>query len=300
MTPEQDTATDLQPEVIAPEVKEEHEELSEQGEKESPEEYGKRVQSRINKEVRKRHDLEREFEKQRDTWRKDFESMASVNTELKTAVESMNKTAKVIEEQTKPKPIDHVKEIDQNIKELKTQRMAALDNADFKLLGMIDEQIDNLKDKKYEAKLERERELILSQTAKTVAETKKDTNGNEVNPTVQAWAEDTPWYNEESDEHDPIMHAAAIKMYDIVTNDPGWKSKTLGKQLAEIRRRTEEKFHYGKKAPPNPTVEGVGTYSTGMKKEVTLNDDQKYVAARIFPNLTPKEAEKKYAANLGL
>ena len=294
---EQDTATNLpvEEQEVVEEKKEELEELT-KGEEETEEQYGKKVQTRINKLTKKLREAEREFEKERDTYRKDFELMANNNRELKEAIDAMKQTASVIAEQTRPKPPDIVKEIDANIKSLRSKRAEALENADFKLLGIIDDQLDDLKDKRYEAKLNQELLKEREQIEKKVTETKKD-NGD-VNPVIEAWVDDTPWYNDRSREYDPAMKAAAIAIHDIVINDHAWSNKTLRQQLAETKRRTEAKFGYGKKEQPPPSVEGVDSMSTGMKTPTILTDDQKYVAVRMFPNLTPKDAEKKYSQYL--
>ena len=197
MTPEQDTATDLQPEVEEPVVTEEQKEELEaapKAEEETHEQYGKRVQDRINKLTKKLRDTEREMETIKSTTRSDFEAMTQHNQELKEAIAAMTTTANVIAEQTRPKPVDVTKEIDSSIKGLKAKRLEAYDNADFKMIAMIDDQLDELKDRKYEAKmaqeLAKERESI---EKKVTTAQKTDT---QLNPTIEAWVEDTPWYND--------------------------------------------------------------------------------------------------------
>jgi hypothetical protein len=297
---EQDTATNLpveEPEVPVTEEQKEELEAAPKTEEETHEQYGKRVQDRINKLTKKLRDTERETELIKNTTRADFEAMAQQNREMKEAITAMTNTANVIAEQTKPRPPDVVKEIEESIKTLRGKRAEALNNADFNMLGMVDDQLSDLMEKKYEAKMKQELAKEREKIEQKVTATQKA--DPQLNPTIEAWVEDTPWYNDGHKDFDPAMQAAAIAIHGMVINDPAWKSKTLRQQLNETKRRTEAKFNFGKGNNSPPTVEGVGNMSSGMKESIVLSDDQKYVAVRMFPNLTPKEAEKKYASALG-
>jgi hypothetical protein len=303
MPPEQDTAQDLQDEEVKDEqLTEEQKDVAEkldaspQQDGETHEQYGKRVQDRINKMTRKIRETERELETIRSTTRQDFEGMAENNRQLKEALEAMKQTANVIAEQTRPKPVDMVKELDTSIKELKGKRAEALDNADFKLLGIIDDQLDDLKEKKYEAKMQQELSKEREKIEQKVTATQKA--DPQLNPTIEAWVEDTPWYNDAHKDFDPVMQAAAIAIHGMVINEPTWKSKTLRQQLNETKRRTEAKFNGGKGSSP-PTVEGVSSMSAGTVQATNLSEDQKRVARMLYPELTPKDAEKKYTSGLG-
>lgn len=297
MTPEQvaENQESLQEEQVVEQVTEEQKEVAEklgvvQEKDETEENYGKRVQKRINELTKKVHDKDRETEAIIKQTKADFEAMADQNRQLKESIDRMTKATEAVAEHTKPKPQDPFIAIDSEIKTLKARKLEAYDIADFKAIAMIDDRLDELKDKKYEIRLQREKDELAQKIDKKTQEPP-----NAVNSVVESWIEETEWYNLNSDKYDPIMVGAAIKLEEVLADDPAWKNKSVRQRLNEVKRRVEDKFSYGKtKAPPN-TVEGVSNMSTGEAKTITLSEDQKYVARMMFKNMTPKDAEKKYA-----
>lgn len=301
--PEQATADvqdlqEQQEEITQPlteEQKETAEKLGIKQEKdETEEQYGKKVQKRISELTKKFHDKERELETVTAQTRADFEAMVEQNRRLQETVERMTKATESIVENTKPKPPDPFKEIDTEIKSLKTKKAEALENADFKALSYIDDRLDELKERKYEIRLQREKDELAQKIDKKEKESPKDT----ANVIVEAWIDATEWYNEKSDKYDPIMAGAAIKLEEQLAQDPAWKNKSVKARLDETKRKIEERFGYGKPKQSTMTVDGVNNMSPDGGKPVTLSDDQKYVAHRMFKDLPAKDAEKKYAQYL--
>ena len=164
----------------------------------------------------------------------------------------------------------------------------------FEQVALLDDQLDSLKDSLYDAKLEKEVNKGKEELEKKVSERKAKDSGEIV---VDAWVQQNPWANAKKKEYDPIMFGAAVEVEKLLSADPVWGKKDLDERLGEVKKIVEGRFNYGKpKASPPSAVEGVGGAMPANGTPVSLTEDEKYVAVRIFPNLDAKDAEKKYLA----
>lgn len=303
---DQDTAEtkDLQPqeeetqeeEQLTPEQKDAAQKLGiVQATDETDEQYGKKVRKRINELTKKVHDKDRELESFISQSRKDFEAMAEQNRMLRESVERMTKATEAVVEHSKPAPPDPFKDINEEIKTLKAKKADAISESDFKAVSLIDDRLDELKDRKYEIKLKLEKDELVQ---KINQKKEEQPQADVTHLIVNAWVESTEWYDESNEKYDPIMAGAAIKLEEKLANDPAWKNKTIKARLEEVKKRIEERFSYGKPRQTGMTVDDVNSISPTAGKPAMLTEDQKHVAHRMFQNLTPKEAEKKYSQYL--
>lgn len=215
--------------------------------------------------------------------------------ELRTQNEQL---AKTIEEfktgQQKRTEDDQQTAVQNTLAALKSQRAEALDANDLKKAYELQDQIQELTIKMHTPAPKKEEPVNIDEALAK----------REVEQAVRSFTADTPWFNPQKQEYDPIMAGAAKEIDTILAKDPVWGKKPVADQLTEVKRRVEERFGYkgnGGGAPSGGRLPGVGPVNTGGgagRGSITLTPDQVKAARMLFPNDTNPEA--KYAEQLKL
>lgn len=249
------------------------------------------VQKRIDKltakfraEERRRQDNEKKLTELQEQYKRDIDLMRQHNQQVIEAVKAG---------QPKTQAPDEVAELTAKVKELKVQRAKALKEMDLDTTIDLDEKIDALKDSIYDKKLAITRTTTEKEVSQRVSE-------QSIKATAQQFINSVPWIrvptpdNPNPDYH-PGMEGAAVSYEKYLSSLPEWQGKNYSDLLAEVRRKVEEDYGYGKPKPKPPTVAGVGTSSVnGTPASFKLSDDERHVATMMFPDMAPREAEKKY------
>lgn len=249
---------------------------------------------RANKEnERKTKELEAKLaEKDRDIedLRRHNQAVAEALEELKTAKAEGDKD--VVEETYRT-----------TLQALRDQRKAAIANDDKSTAADIQDKIDDLREErtKWVVNREKEKEKEKEKTADAGA-------APDVSAAVAEFVSSSPWYDENHEEYDELMASAAKGLSSKLSADPAWANKSAKVFLAEVKKRVEARFGYGKKdedkdkdkdeqrRPFEQNLGGVDTSGNRGTKTVTLSPEERRVARLLNPD--DPNAEIKYAEQL--
>lgn len=236
---------------------------------------------RFQKVYGKMKEFERQLNEKDAQHTRDIELLRQHNEQLIAAVRAG---------QSRPETKDVAEEINAKIRELKSAKVQAKKDLDWDREAMLEDQIDDLKEKLSDRK-------ILSRTERAKQETERSAGVKQVSQVLIDFQESTPWFNENSDAYDPLMEGAAIALDNKLLRDPKWAKRPMIERLNEVRKRVEERFGVTK-APKIPTVEGAGGSRQAGVTKTNLSDDQKRVARLMFRDMDTDKAEKLYAEQL--
>ena len=241
---------------------------------EDTEGLSKNVQKRIDKLTKKMRDFEREAQEKESV----VSMLRQQNEELFEIVKQHSTGQQRVTQQTVDPEV--------TMRELKKLRNEARKDLDWDKVDLLDDQIDRVKDMLADQKISTLRAEHENKARET--ESKAD-----IQRIVAKWASDAEWFDKDGAKYDPIMAGAAIEYDKLLGAKPEWKSRPLMERLAKVKEDIEKRFRY--EAPPKmPTVEGGNHGNAPQAPSMTLTDDERYVAHRMFAHKPAKEAEKIY------
>jgi len=169
------------------------------------------------------------------------------------------------------------------IESLEAKKVQAMQDEDYGAVTQIDRQMRAEESKKLKAEWEAE------QAAKTPPPAEQPPD-----PAVQRFFIENKWAdpNPENQEFNAKMFRYARTLdADLEAQYP---RMLMTERLQKVKEETEAVF--SKKAAPIPTVEGGGEYyeAPAAGEKVSLTQEQKAVAIRSMPDLSPAEAIKEY------
>lgn len=174
-------------------------------------------------------------------------------------------------------------EYEKALKDLKSQRKAALEEGDYETFERLEDNLEELKQLKPEP-------IDLH-----------DGTPSEVNiPELEAWRSENPWYAS-----DPVMRGAADAVaLDYVKRDPSAKAdpaRVLNHVTQEIRKKFPQEFSTRRTSPTKPVAEPSSRGSTKGKNskytEKHLTDEQRKIA-RTFVEAGAMKSIQEYVDQL--
>jgi hypothetical protein len=236
---------------------------------EDTEGLSKNVQKRIDKLTKKMRDFEREAQ-EKETIIQDLLEIVKQKTVVETQVAAPQQ---VVSPET-------------TMRQLRTMLNEARKDLDWDKVALLENEIDKVKDLITEQKISALRADHENKTKETESKT-------ETERIVAKWVATAPWFDKDNDQYDPDMVGAAIERDKILSGKPEWKNKPLMERLNRVKELIEKRFNYN--PPPKfPTVEGGNHGNAPQAPSMTLTDDERYVAHRMFAHKPAKEAEKIY------
>ena len=228
----------------------------------------------------------------------DFKSLAEHNRKLAESVEKLSESAgKIVDstaESRRSSAETELETMQTRFQSLQIDRKKAREDARWDDVDYLDDAIDDMKEKIAAKRTE------VAKKAETKTETKTQSAVNELpgQTDVNAFVSSTPWYNNQSDDFDPVM-AASAREYDaalILRAEYKGKPELTAARLKRVKEYIEDRFDYTpKKKGRGGDVEGVGNESRGARgAATTLTADEKRIAHRMFDDLTDDKAEEKY------
>ena len=125
----------------------------------------------------------------------------------------------------------------------------------------------------------------------------------DVDPAFQAFQQYNPWYGTNNE-----MTQMALRIDSEMKNDPNWSTKNNAEFLAELSRRTIESSNLSNNPYNNglPVVNGIqgdaGSQPVSQdpvaQRVQGLNQAQKNIAIKLFPEASADDAYKRYAKHL--
>jgi len=259
-----------------------------------------------------------------------------LRTDMKAALEHSKRTAEAMENLAKiqtgnvtnemQKKADAIQGelqgLEQNLSSLKLQKKAVRRNEEMSRADIadkedeIDDKIDALKTQI--ARKTSEAEAAIKEAKEAERKTKDGLGKPAEKPSDTAareFVQNTPWYNETSDDFDPEMAIAAERYDRALLLKPEWQDPTLENnraRLAKTREYIEKKFGWTKEGGATTPVarrgnlnlvEGVGNEQGGKRQggAVQLTAEQKRIAHMMLDDTEgPANAEKAYAKSLGM
>lgn len=180
---------------------------------------------------------------------------------------------------------------EQRLETLRAEKAAAYESGEIEKVLDIDEKILDAREKAKPAE-------------PTAAEPDPEPEGlsPELQVAINSWSnevgEDGNYLRPWSHPTHPL-YGKAVPVAQTVLEDPDMVGSDTKEFLAEIDRRVTKLFDLGTPKQQGPTVLGGDRSVTPGKGTGTkLTDDQKQIAARMFPKLPPAEAAKRYAKGL--
>lgn len=239
---------------------------------EGDEKLSERVQKRINQLTKKRRDAERELQDRENT----ISALRKHNEELYNLLKGKDEQGVTYKE--------NASSYQEQLKELRRQRKEALTVLDADKVDLIEERMEEIKEKIWEAK-----------HAPTKKEEEKPVTADQI--IIQQWVADTPWFDPSSDEYDPAMAGAAREYDNLLRGKSEWQNKTLSSRLKEVKKYVEKRFAGSFVKPPS--VESGGT-PPPKSDRVVLTGEQRTIARKMFSHLPSEDAEKIYAEQIKL
>jgi hypothetical protein len=261
------------------------------------------VQKRINQAIRKWRSEERnrlKAEKEGSETKAVLEEMRKHNEKLYDAIQRQtNATETLVDVQTEKVQQDasnqEITGIQERIAYLKDARIKARQDMDYSREAVLDDQIDTLKEQ-----LIAKKNVVPQQKQKQSADQKYEQS------IISDWISDTSWFSPIVEgETNPVYNSRmerAAREYDLyLCGMEKWKGVPIKERLKEVKSKVEEKFGYKatKGVTRLSTIESTKGLPPPKKDNApSLSDDQKYVAHRLFANMTQAAAEKVYADEL--
>lgn len=237
-------------------------------------------------------------EAERDELRKVLDSKDADIRAMREQFHAVVDVAKAQAETVKTAPtIDpiesEVERVTSKIAELRAAKKQAVAQVNLDLMAELDDQIDDLKDKKAD--------LILKK-ALTPKESAKKSEREvpqqpKVNPIEAEFRQSNPWSDPNSPKFDMEMASAAFGLEQKLIKDPQWSDVNPRDRLKEVARRIEVRYQV---KPPSSMVEGANTTTSTKQEAIKLTDEMKRTARLFYPDLPEAQAYKEYADGMKL
>ena len=194
-----------------------------------------------------------------------------------------------------------IETLGQSLTDLKNERKLARIEQDWDKVDTLEDQIESIKDKinRKTSAFDKVKKEIEKKPPEP--EKKPDEKLSIDVKAIKDFVQETPWFNMEKDEFDPVM-ASAAKEYDtalMMKDEFKDKPEKTKKRLEKVKEYIEKRFKWEppKKETRSPGVEGVGNeFGDGEKKgKITLSSDEKRVAHMMLDHIVgPTKAETEY------
>ncbi len=172
--------------------------------------------------------------------------------------------------------------------ELEQQKIQAYEEGNYALASQIEAQIRETSENSLLNKIDEQ----IKTREKKAFEIKTN---NDFRNTMDDFTLEAPWFNQRSPKFNVNMAIFAEGLDNrLSVENP---QMPPNKRLQKVKEGTERTFNY--KETAIPTVEHGGSIYPDIGKDISsLSEAQKQAAHRFFPDISTKEAEKKYTNQL--
>lgn len=254
-------------------------------------------QKRIDQAIRKFRTEERariKAEKEGTESKAVIEEMRKHNEKLYKAIQRQTNAVEAqtdtLTDRTKQDTVAlEINNIQNRIAYLKSERIKAREEMDWKRDSTLEDQLDSLK------------EMLISKHNEAKQQKPNiDASEKREREATTEWIENTPWFLEFVDgkpnpHYDEDMADFAMGKDKRMSESQKWKGIPIEARLAEVKKVTEEHFKMKgitKTVSPESTK---GLPPPRKSSLLELTDDERTVISKMFPNLPKVEAERIYA-----